>query len=94
MVSAVFRKIVIRLSCLHDGPLRYRPLEYGNFGRGTVCQSGKYVDNLPVGRYYLRISELRHDDLGHLPQPVPEYLQALPGEPEIFAACGPDKGPG
>ena len=77
MVSAVLRKTVSGASPLYDGPVRYGPVEYGDFVRGTGGKSAIHhlygaaaeSDLLPV--------ELRHADLGYFPQPVPEDLQTL-----------------
>ena len=45
-----------------------------------------------AAEYHFLGAELRPDDLGDLPHPVPEHLQAVSGKPEISPVFHPLKG--
>ena len=50
---------------------------------GSVLQPAVGVGQGDAGEYHFLGAELRPDDLGDFPHPVPEHLQAVPGKPEI-----------
>ena len=93
MVPAVLHETGRSAAQLYVRPLWYGQAEYGDPLRRSGIEHPVHDGKRAASESDFLGSQLYSDDLGYFPEPFPEYLQAVPGKPEVPSVLRPAEGP-